>query len=223
MNGVGRLDLEFLRQRLRARCSETSVEWSQSLAPGSGREAEAGLTGIPSAPAPTPFVPPATPAAVLVGLLDEGGETRVILTRRTTDLSDHPGEISLPGGRLEPQDTGPEAAALREAQEEVGLPPDRVRVLGCLPAYRTVTDYCVHPVVGWVESPVLLRPDPKEVAEVFLVPLSLILDPANYGLGSVVRNGVRRTYYELFYEGRRIWGATAGILVSLARLLAEEG
>ncbi len=216
MNGVGRVDPDLLERRLRACSNKGLAEWSPPAGPDSGWEAAAVLAGTSSAT-------PVTPAAVLVGLLELGGETQVILTRRTPQLSDHPGEVSLPGGRLEPEDAGPEAAALREAHEEVGLPPDQVRVLGCLPTYRTVTDYFVHPVVGWVEPPVSLRPDPKEVAEVFLVPLGFLLDPANYGLGSVVRNGVRRTYYELVYEGRRIWGATAGILASLAQLLAQDG
>lgn len=161
----------------------------------------------------------ATPAAVLVGLLDEPGGPWVILTRRTAHLADHPGEISLPGGRVESEDDGPVAAALREAWEEIGLPLARVDVLGCLPLYRTVSDYCVHPIVAWVDSPLESVPDEHEVAEVFLVPLDFILDPANHGRGSLVRDGVRRDYYVLDYEERRIWGATAGILVSLARAL----
>lgn len=165
----------------------------------------------------------ATPAAVLVGLVEREGEPWVILTRRTAHLADHPGEISLPGGRVEPEDGGPAAAALREAWEEIGLPRERVEVLGCLPLYRTVSDYCVHPIVAWVDSsvdsPVEFVPDEREVADVFLVPLDFILDPANHGRGSLVRGEALRTFYVLQYRHWRIWGATAGILVSLARVL----
>jgi 8-oxo-dGTP pyrophosphatase MutT (NUDIX family) len=163
--------------------------------------------------------PSLTPAAVLVALVDSPRGPEIILTERTVELRHHPGQISLPGGRIEPQDASPAAAALREAWEEVGLPPDRVEILGCLPHYRTVSDYCVQPFVGWVEPPVSLVPDAREVADVFLVPLAFILDPANHTRESMRHDGQERSFYVLPFPGRRIWGATAGMLVSLARAL----
>ncbi len=161
-----------------------------------------------------------TPAAVLVALVATRHGPEIILTQRTSELRHHPGQISLPGGRIEPGDAGPAEAALREAWEEVGLPPGRVEILGCLPLYRTVSDYCVHPIVGWVEKPLPLTPDAREVAEVFLVPLRFVIDPVNQTLESMLSDGREHSFYVLPFPGRRIWGATAGILVSLARVLA---
>ncbi len=160
-----------------------------------------------------------TPAAVLVALVASPGGPEIILTQRTADLRHHPAQISFPGGRIEPGDATPADAALREAWEEVGLPPERVEILGCLPHYRTVSDYCVQPFVGWVEPPVWFAPDAREVAEVFLVPLAFVLDPANHTRETMVHDGIERSFYVLPYPGRRIWGATAGMLVSLARAL----
>lgn len=223
------MDRDYLRARLADSCTQDrgglqpclDAEIASGWAAASADVAAGVVTGT-GADAAAGEPPPgreATPAAVLVGLLDQPGGPWVILTQRTAHLHDHPGEISLPGGRVEPSDDGPVAAALREASEEIGLDPESVEVLGCLPLYRTVSDYCVHPVVGWVEPPVEFTPDEWEVADVFLVPLRFLLDPANHGRDSLVRDGVLRTYYVLSYEGRRIWGATAGILVSLARAL----
>ena len=161
------------------------------------------------------------PAAVLLGLVDRPAGPCIILTQRTAHLRDHAGQISLPGGRLEPEDAGPAEAALREAQEEIGLDPQRVDLLGGLRHYDTVTGFRIHPVVGWIEPPVALRPDPHEVAEVFELPLSFALDPANHRRDSYDRNGLRRHFYVLPFEDRYIWGATAGILVNFARLLAD--
>ena len=141
------------------------------------------------------------------------------MTERTAEMRNHPAQISLPGGRIEPGDSTPAAAALREASEEVGLPPERVDILGCLPRYRTVSDYCVHPFVGWVEPPLTLVPDEREVADAFLVPLQFVIDPINHLRESLWRDGQEHCYYVLPYPGRRIWGATAAILVSLARVL----
>jgi 8-oxo-dGTP pyrophosphatase MutT (NUDIX family) len=144
----------------------------------------------------------------------------VILTQRTAHLKDHAGQISLPGGRIEDEDEGPAAAALREALEEIGLAPDKVELLGGLRHYDTITGFRIHPVVGWIEPPVEFAPDPFEVAEVFEVPLGFALDPANHRRDSYVRNGEQRHFYVVPYQDRYIWGATAGILVNLARLLA---
>jgi 8-oxo-dGTP pyrophosphatase MutT (NUDIX family) len=160
-----------------------------------------------------------TPAAVLVGLLERSGGPALLLTQRTDHLRDHAGQICFPGGRIEAGDAGPTAAALREAEEEIGLDPGRVGVLGELPTYRTITGFRIHPVVGWVSPPFTPRPDPHEVAEVFEVPLHFVLDPENHRRQSYRRGALTRGYYVLPYQGRFIWGATAGILVNLARVL----
>jgi 8-oxo-dGTP pyrophosphatase MutT (NUDIX family) len=161
------------------------------------------------------------PAAVLLGLVDRPGGPHIILTQRTAHLRDHAGQISLPGGRMEPDDAGPAEAALREALEEIGLEPGKVELLGGLRHYDTVTGFRIHPVVGWIEPPVALTPDPYEVEEVFELPLNFALDPANHRRDSYDRNGVKRHFYVLPYQHRYIWGATAGILVNFARLLAD--
>lgn len=161
----------------------------------------------------------ATPAAVLVGLVDRPDGPALLLTQRTEHLRDHAGQICFPGGRIEDGDESAAAAALREAEEEIGLDPGRVTVLGELPLYQTVTGFRIHPVVGWISPPFELRPDPFEVAEAFEVPLRFVLDPQNHRRQSYRRGPVTRRYYVLPYQGRFIWGATAGILVNLARLL----
>jgi 8-oxo-dGTP pyrophosphatase MutT (NUDIX family) len=163
-----------------------------------------------------------TPAAVLLGLVARPDGPSVILTQRTAHLRDHAGQISLPGGRIEASDDGPAAAALREAFEEVGLPPEKVELLGGLRPYDTITGFRIHPVVGWIEPPVELAPDPFEVAEAFELPLAFVLDPANHRRDGYERNGERRRFYVLPYQDRHIWGATAGILVNFARLLLKE-
>lgn len=164
---------------------------------------------------------PRRPAAVLIGLVARPRGPQVILTQRTAHLRDHAGQISLPGGRLEPGDSGPADAALREALEEVGLAPAKVELLGGLRHYDTITGFRIHPIVGWIEPPVDLTPDPYEVAEVFELPLSFALDARNHRRDSYERNGERRHFYVLPYQDRYIWGATAGILVNFARLFAE--
>jgi 8-oxo-dGTP pyrophosphatase MutT (NUDIX family) len=184
--------------------------------PGDGwfRECLPGDEGPPHWPAG-----PRTPAAVLVALVARPEGTTLILTRRTAHLRDHAGQISLPGGRIERADAHIAAAALREAEEEIGLPPSLVETLGRLPPYDTITGFRVHPVVGWLARPPALAPDPFEVAEVFEVPLAFVLDRANHRRESHRRGTALRYYYVIPYEGRHIWGATAGILVNLARLL----
>jgi 8-oxo-dGTP pyrophosphatase MutT (NUDIX family) len=159
------------------------------------------------------------PAAVLVGVVDRPGGPALLLTQRTDHLRDHAGQICFPGGRIEAADAGAAAAALREAEEEIGLPPARVSVLGELPTYQTITGFRIHPVVGWIDPPIALRPDPFEVAEVFEVPLGFVIDPGNHRRQSYRRGPLTRSYYVLPYQGRFIWGATAGILVNLARVL----
>ena len=166
-------------------------------------------------PVPAPW----RPAAVLIGLLDGPGGPSIILTQRTEDLEHHPGQISFPGGKIELGDARPEDAALREAFEEIGLPPGKVELLGCLPPHDTVSNFRVYPFVGWIEPPVVYRMDQREVAAVFEVPLAFVLDPENHRFDSLVVGGVKHTFYVIEYEERRIWGATAGMLVAFARVL----
>jgi 8-oxo-dGTP pyrophosphatase MutT (NUDIX family) len=166
-----------------------------------------------------PPPPPLKAAAVLVPIVEHDAELTVLLTKRTDHLADHAGQISFPGGRIEPDDRDPEYAALREAREEVGLPAEQVQLIGRLDIYRTRTGFEVVPVVGLVRPPLVLAPDPYEVAEVFEVPLDFILDPVNHELHSRELRGATRTFYVLPYQGRHIWGATAGMLVNLAQVL----
>lgn len=161
------------------------------------------------------------PAAVLVPLVNRPGGLQVLLTQRSADLPDHPGQISFPGGRLEPDDASLAAAALREAAEEIGLPPQQVSVLGHLAEYETVTGYRVTPVVGWVEPPFELVPDPVEVADVFEVPLAFLLDPSNQQRHFRMLGALRRDFWAIPYHERYIWGATAAMLLILDRTLRE--
>lgn len=160
-----------------------------------------------------------TPAAVLVPLVGRPEGVTVLFTQRAAHLNDHAGQISFPGGRAEPTDTGPVATALRETFEEIGLPGERVEVLGTLPRYRTVTNYEITPVVGLVAPPLPLALDAFEVADVFEVPLEFLLDPAHHQSHTYEYHGTVRRYYAMPYQGRFIWGATAGMLVNLYRLL----
>lgn len=162
-----------------------------------------------------------TPAAVLVGLVGRMDGPHILLTLRSAHLKDHAGQISFPGGRIEAFDPDPVAAALREAQEEIGVRPQQVEVLGTLPRYRTGTGFLIHPVVGWIDPPLDIRPDPIEVAEVFELPLAFALDRRNHHRAFHECEGRRREYWVLPYQDRYIWGATAGILVNLAQLLGE--
>jgi 8-oxo-dGTP pyrophosphatase MutT (NUDIX family) len=160
-----------------------------------------------------------TPAAVLVPLINRDDGLTVLFTERSRDLPDHPGQISFPGGRVEPQDADAGIAALREAEEEVGLSRERVTLLGRLEPYETVTGYRVTPVVGWVEPPVEIKADPVEVAEVFEVPLAFLLEPANLQRHFRMIGNTRRDYYAIPYGDRYIWGATAAMLLIFDRTL----
>jgi 8-oxo-dGTP pyrophosphatase MutT (NUDIX family) len=162
------------------------------------------------------------PAAVLVPLVRHPEGLSVLLTQRTPHLHHHGGQISFPGGRMEDADTSPEAAALRETEEEIGLAPAGVDILGRLDDYVTVTGFHVTPVVALVEPPLDLNLDPFEVAEVFQVPLTFIMDVANHQRRSrITDQGLERWFYAIDYEGRVIWGATAAMLVNLQETLAE--
>jgi 8-oxo-dGTP pyrophosphatase MutT (NUDIX family) len=162
---------------------------------------------------------PLTPAAVLVPLVDRTAGMTLLLTQRTAHLHDHAGQISFPGGRIEPADPDPEHAAMREAFEEVGLPPDHVSPVGRLDDYETRTGFIIYPVVGIVRPPFPVKPDPAEVADIFEVPLAFVLDCANYRIDSRVYKGFERQFYVLPYQDRYIWGATAGMLVNLREVL----
>jgi 8-oxo-dGTP pyrophosphatase MutT (NUDIX family) len=160
----------------------------------------------------------ATPAAVLVAVTN-APEPGVILTQRTETLRRHAGQIAFPGGRIDPEDDGPIAAALREAEEEIALPPAAVTVIGMADRYRTVTGYEVTPVIGVVPPGLVLAPSEAEVAAVFEVPLHFLLDPANQRTGEAEFRGQVRHFYEIIWEDRRIWGATAAMIVNLSRRL----
>ena len=163
-----------------------------------------------------------TAAAVLVPIVMHATEFTVLLTQRTQHLKSHAGQISFPGGRAEPGDAAPEFTALREAQEEIGLVPDRAEIIGKLPDYFTRTGYRVTPVIALVTPPLELAPDPREVEEVFEVPLAFLLDPGNHRRETREIQGRTASYYVMQYESRRIWGATAGMLLSFYRHLVEE-
>lgn len=159
-------------------------------------------------------------ASVLFPIVLRDQGPTVLLTQRTEHLRDHPGQISFPGGRVEEEDLSPEHTALREANEEIGLSPRHVEIVGFLPEYRTVTGYRITPVVAFLTPPFELRPDPSEVAEVFEVPLAFLMNPANHQRHSREYQGRTRHFFAMPYGRHFIWGATAGIIVTLARLLA---
>lgn len=165
-------------------------------------------------------------AAVLLPIIERPQGMTLMLTRRTDDLPEHPGQIALPGGRVEPVDNGILDAALRETEEETGLPRHFVRPVGYLPPYVTITRYIIVPVVGFVRPGFEYRPDPTEVAEIFEVPLAFVLDAANHRRESRDFKGREIGYYVLPWEneGReyRIWGATAAILVDFAQQVAAQ-
>jgi 8-oxo-dGTP pyrophosphatase MutT (NUDIX family) len=158
-------------------------------------------------------------AAVLVPLVNRPDEVRLLLTQRTAHLDDHAGQISFPGGRVEAGDTSREGTALRETEEEIGLPRASVAVLGRLPNYEIPSGFRITPVVGWIEPPFTLKPDPFEVAGVFEAPLEHFLDAARYQRREYRFRGRHRHYLAIPFEGRYIWGATAGMLYDLCRVL----
>lgn len=166
--------------------------------------------------------PPLTAAAVLVPLVERETGFTVLLTQRAAHLSDHAGQISFPGGRIDPTDRDAEDAALREAEEEISLPRDHVELIGRLDTYVTRTGYEVTPCVALVRPPAVLRPDPREVAAIFEVPLAFFRDPANRRKESRMFNGRLRFFYVYPWEDRYIWGATAGMLWNLAEVLGPE-
>ena len=160
-----------------------------------------------------------TRAAVLIPLLLKESGLSVLLTQRTNHLRDHAGQISFPGGRMDPEDQSPNDTALRESHEEIGLDPKRVEIIGHLPEYLTVSGYSVTPVVGLVQPQAEYVLDTFEVADVFEVPLEFLLDPANHQVRLWESEQGGRRFYSMPYENRFIWGATAGMLRNLYHLL----
>lgn len=162
------------------------------------------------------------PASVLVPLVEREPGLTVLLTQRTADLPSHAGQVAFPGGRWQASDADQIATALRETQEEVGLLPDRIDVVGRLDTYLTGTGFAVTPIVGFVRPPFELQADPREVADIFEVPLAFFLDPAHHELRSAVWGGRERRFYVMPYENRYIWGATAGMLKNLYDVLMDD-
>jgi len=156
------------------------------------------------------------PAGVLVPVLIEAGAARLFLTKRSSALTHHPGQIAFPGGKQDPGDADVVAAALREAHEEIGLAPGNIEILGCLPAHETVTAFHVTPVVGLVRARFDPVPEAGEVDEVFDVPLAHLLERRNYSVQARRWRGTMRRYYTVPYGPYYIWGATARILRALA-------
>jgi len=160
-------------------------------------------------------------AAVLVPIVSRPNGPSILLTERSPEMEKHAGQVSFPGGHVEESDDGYIAAALRETQEETGIAPEYVTVLGGLDECRTGTGFRIAPVVGLVERGFSLTPERSEVAEIFEVPMSYLFDPTNHGRGSFERNGRHREFYDINYEGHRIWGATAAMLINFYSKLDE--
>lgn len=162
------------------------------------------------------------PAAVLLALIDRPEGLTVLLTERASQLARHSGQISFPGGRLEPTDPDVASAALREAHEEIGLDPGRAQVFGYLPDHLVISGFRVTPVLSLVTPPIVLEPNPAEVAAVFEVPLSHVFDTGNH------KARLRRVgdedilLYDIPWDGQNIWGATAGMLLTFVRMV-EQG
>jgi 8-oxo-dGTP pyrophosphatase MutT (NUDIX family) len=194
-----RLDVAGLRERLRRAPPAFSVFGDDGT---EGREAAS------------------TAAAVLIPVIAHPQALTVLFTQRTPHLRSHSGQVSFPGGRAEPGDASAEFTALRETEEEIGLSRSAVEVLGRLPDYRTRTGYRVTPVVGLLTPPVAFAPDPNEVASIFEVPLEFLLDERNRQRRTREFQGQQVGYYVFEYQEKVIWGATAGMLVNLHRMLA---
>jgi 8-oxo-dGTP pyrophosphatase MutT (NUDIX family) len=208
MRATGTSQLDDIVGRLRAAASDVGVRRSGQRTRGD-HDLNPGLWPDK----------PLTSAAVLVPIVAHPDQLTVLLTRRTPHLHDHAGQISFPGGRVDACDTDPIACALREAEEEVGLPPTSTEIVGRLDTYQTRTGFEIVPVVGIVRPPFTLRPDPFEVDEAFEVPLDFIVDPANHRRDSRVFQGHERQFWAMPFGTYYIWGATAGMLVNLSEVL----
>lgn len=179
------------------------------------------LPGDPIDPPPAGEERMPTAAAVLVPVVTHA-EPTLLFTLRPETMRRHPGQVSFPGGRIDPEDADAVAAALREAEEEVALPRSAVEIIGMADRYRTVTGFSVTPVIGLVSPGLPLMPHPGEVADIFETPLSYLLDPRHQTVRTAIYQGRERAYYEIQWEGRRIWGATAAMIVNLGRRLESR-
>jgi 8-oxo-dGTP pyrophosphatase MutT (NUDIX family) len=162
------------------------------------------------------------PAAVLMPIVDRPDGMTMLLTQRASQMARHPAQISFPGGRLEQEDPDFASAALREANEEIGLDPARVQVFGYLPDHLVISGFRVTPVLGIVSPPFSLELNPAEVAGVFEVPLAHVLDSANHKARMRRIGDEDMLLYDIPWEGQNIWGATAGMLLTFVRMLQEE-
>jgi 8-oxo-dGTP pyrophosphatase MutT (NUDIX family) len=206
-----RSDADFL-ERLRAR-----------LEPFAGLRDETPRSDFDLAPAfrPTGSVT-LKPAAVLAPIVQRADGLTMLFTQRTPDMPTHAGQISFPGGRVQDNDSDAVAAALRETEEETGIGPHFITPLGSFDAYQTVTGYRIVPIVGLVEPGFTLRPDPREVADVFETPISFLMDPANHQRHERDWGGQKRAYLAMPFGDRYIWGATAGMIKALYERLYGE-
>jgi len=166
--------------------------------------------------------PPLRRAAVLVGLVERTEGLTILLTRRTDHLEHHPGQISFPGGHVEAADADAVATALRETEEEIGLAPAHIEVLGRLDTYITRTGFEITPVVALIKPPFELVPDTHEVAEVFEVPMPFLMNPSNHLRHLREFEGAPRYFYAMPYEDYYIWGATAGMIMDLYQTLTDS-
>ncbi|GJL98690.1 MAG: hypothetical protein DHS20C07_03700 [Methyloligella sp.] len=162
------------------------------------------------------FKPPVKEAAVLVSFLHREDQSRLILTRRTLSLSNHKGQIAFPGGKIDKEDLSPSHAAIREANEEIGINQAQIKVLGKLPLYQTVTGYNITPIVGELSPPFIFKKAEDEVDEIFELPVEFMMDVKNFKRESVIYEGERREFWALPFNDYYIWGATAAILRELA-------
>ena len=182
------------------------------------------IAAAPAATAAAPHSEALTPAAVLVPVVLAEAGPELLFTVRNSRLRRHPGQISFPGGRVDPDDRDPGHTALREAEEELGIHPEDIALVGCLDTCITGTGYSVVPVVGLLRSGYPYRPSAEEVEEIFHAPVAHLLDAGNHQRGQREINGAQRSYYEIWYRDFRIWGATAQMIVGLhRRLAAAEG
>jgi len=162
-------------------------------------------------------------AAVLVPIIERDHDLTVLLTRRADHMQSHAGQVAFPGGKVDDKDAGPVATALRETHEEIGVHERHIEPIGLLDRYETGTGFTIQPVVGFVHAEVELNLDPGEVAEAFEVPFDFLMDPSNHKLEEMFWRGKMRSFYEMPYNGQRIWGATAAMLVNFyTRLFPDD-
>ena len=171
----------------------------------------------------TPTSTSSRAAAVLVPLITGDDQLKVLLTRRSDTMTNHPGQIAFPGGKIDPDDDGPLAAALRETEEETGIRQKFVEPCGFLDMYETGSGYRICPIIGLVRPGYVLRPEAGEVAEIFEIPLKFLMNPANHQRRSSVWGGRERRFYAIPYEQYDIWGATAGMLRNFHDIVFAPG